>query len=363
MTDIALSIETVSAANGSRGLTYPYPDPPAPGAAIEVAPGVLWLRSPLPMALNHINLYALRDGEGWMVVDAGLNYPAAIEGWEAVLAGPLEGRPITRVLCTHMHPDHIGLAGWLCARFDAPLLMSRLEYVTARMLLSDTGQPAPEEGAVFYRAAGWNEAQIADYRARFGMFGRAVAPMPQSYRRLIAGQTLTVGGAEWRLVGGDGHSPEHICLWREADGVFIAGDQVLPRISSNVSVWPTEPEADPLTDWLNSLDRLRALLPAETFVLPAHGEPFTGVHARLEALTRGHQVSLTRLERALAAPKRAVDVFSALFGRPIGDGLLGMATGESLAHLNYLTTNGRAVRTRDADGVDWWTATETEPLQ
>ena len=345
----------MDAASTKAVLTYPCGGPPQPGEAIEVADGVLWLRSPLPMALDHINLWALRDGEGWVVVDCGLSFPAAREAWETAFAGVLEGRPVTRVIGTHMHPDHIGLAGWLCERFKAPLLMSRLEYVTMRMLVADTG-PAPETGAEFYRACGWSEEQIEHWRSRFGMFGKAVSEPPPSYLRLTAGETLEIDGRTWRLVGGDGHSPEHICLLREEDGVFISGDQVLPKISSNVSVWPTEPEADPLADWMASLERLRGELADTLLVLPSHGEPFQGLHARLEALIRGNETSLTRLMRSLKEPKRAIDVFGSLFGRPIGDGLLGMATGESVAHLTYLVRQGRAVRETDADGVWRWRA-------
>lgn len=337
------------------GLLFPFSVIPEFGEAFEVADGVLWLRSPLPMTLNHINLWALRDGDGWTVVDTGLNFPAAHDGWEMALAGPLQRRPIKRVIGTHMHPDHIGLAGWLCERFEAPLMMSRLEYVTLRMLATDTG-PAPEFGAQFYRACGWNEAQIEHWRGRYGMFSQAVSEPPPSYVRLTAGDTVQIDGRDWRLVGGDGHSPEHICLLREADGVFISGDQVLPKISSNVSVWPTEPDADPLSDWLRSLDHLKQEVLDSVLVLPSHGEPFRGLHYRLDALRRGHEVSLKRLLRTLKEPRRAVDVFGSLFARPIGDGLLGMATGEGLAHLNCLVRRGQAIRETDADGIWRWRA-------
>lgn len=341
---------------GGRGLLYPFAVPPASGEAVEVASGVLWMRLAMPMALDHINVYAVRDGDGWTLVDTGLNLASTQAEWEALLAGPLEGRPVSRVICTHMHPDHIGLAGWLCERFHAPLAMTRLEYVTARMLLADTGRPAPESGAVFYRAAGWNEAQLESYRRDFGQFGRAVAPMPAGYVRMREGDRVTIGGADWRVVVGEGHSPEHACLWREADGVVLGGDQILPKISSNVSVWPTEPDADPLGDWLASLERMKTVFPDEVLVLPSHGEPFRGVQARLDGLLRGHRTALRRLERTLASPKRAVDVFPALFARAVGDGVRGMATGEAVAHLNYLLRQGRAGRTRDAEGVDWWIA-------
>ena len=360
LADGVVEVDREGGAREERGLTYPFAAPPGTGFAVRVAPDILWMRLAMPIALNHINVYAVEDGEGWAVIDTGLNLPATREEWDRLLEGPLHGRPVTRVVCTHMHPDHIGLAGWLCDRFDVPLVMTRLEYVTARMLLADTGQPAPESGATFYRAAGWDATQIEGYRAGFGQFGRAVAPMPAGFVRVREGDRLSIGGRDWRVVVGEGHSPEHACLWREDDGVVLGGDQILPKISSNVSVWPTEADADPLGDWLASLERMKTVFPDEVLILPSHGEPFRGVQARLDALIRGHRTALKRLERTLQQPCRAVDVFPALFARPVGDGVRGMATGESVAHLNYLLRRGRAARRRDADGVDWWTATAQE---
>lgn len=351
--------ETLAGTRTERGLTYPALAMPSAGEATVAAPGVLWLRSPLPMALNHINIYAIEDGEGWAVVDAGMATAASREGWMEALAGPLGGRPITRVICTHMHPDHIGLAGWLCGQFDAPLLMSRTEYVTARLLIGDEILGPPSSAETFYRAAGWSDEQIARWRDGYGGFGRMVQDFPRDYGRVQDGEVLIIGGDEWRVVVGEGHSPEHVCLWREKDGVFIAGDQILPRISSNISVWATEPLADPLGDWLRSLAALRSQLPGDLLVLPSHGEPFYGVTLRLDALIRGHETALKRLEKTLRTPRRVIDVFGALFARPVGDGVLGMATGEALAHLNYLDRQGRVRRVRDGDGVDWWSLSET----
>jgi len=337
-------------------LTYPFETTPEPGQALEVADGVFWLRQRLPFELDHINVWALRDGDGWTLVDTGVPLPECKEAWTAAIAGPLGGRPIKRVIATHMHPDHVGLAGWLTYKHGVRLWMTRLEYVTCRMLISDTGKEAPEDGASFYRAVGWTDEQIAGWRARFGGFGKAIHRMPDSYRRIEDGEIIEIDDRPWRVVVGNGHSPEHACLFRFEDLVLISGDQVLPKISSNVSVWPTEPDADPLTDWLNSLDKLQRELPEDALVLPSHGLPFHGLHSRLHGLRRGHEKSLDRLEALLAEPKRVVDVFGALFARKVGDGLLGMATGEAMAHLNCLKGRGRATVEADDQGVLWWRA-------
>jgi glyoxylase-like metal-dependent hydrolase (beta-lactamase superfamily II) len=225
------------------------------------------------------------------------------------------------------------------------------------MLVADTGREAPEDGIRFFRAAGWDEEAIENYKARFGGFGKAIYQLPDSYRRMSDGDVFEVGGHEWRVVTGNGHSPEHACLWSPKLNLLISGDQVLPRISSNVSVFPTEPDADPLSDWMASCAKLKAQIPDEVLVLPAHNDPFHGLHARLDHLIAGHERSLGRLETLLGKePKRAVDVFGALFARPIDSGLLGMATGESLAHINCLIRRGRVTRAVDNDGVAWYRA-------
>jgi glyoxylase-like metal-dependent hydrolase (beta-lactamase superfamily II) len=246
------------------------------------------------------------------------------------------------------------MAGWLTRKFQCRLWMTRLEYLTCRTLAADTGREAPDDAIRFYRQTGWPEEALDVYRARFGGFSRYLHPLPDSFRRLSDNEQVRIGEHTWRVTVGRGHSPEHACLVCDDLGVLVSGDQVLPKISSNVSVFPTEPDADPLGDWIASLLHLRNSLPAHLLVLPAHGEPFTGLHARLDRLIGGHERGLTRLRRSLAdTPKRAIDVFGALFARPI-DGkseLLGMATGESLAHLNYLVARGEAVAELGADGV------------
>lgn len=338
-------------------LSYPFEAPPETGTILEVASGVFWVRMPLPFALKWINLWLIEDGAGFALVDTGVALEETREIWRTIFKDALGGRPITRVICTHMHPDHIGLAGWITRKFDCPLLISRLEYVTCRMLVADTGRDAPEDGVRFYRAAGWDEDALDSYRVRFGGFGKAVSRLPDSYRRLSDGDALVIGGRPWRVVVGCGHSPEHACLWQEELKVFISGDQVLPRISSNVSVFPTEPEADPLTDWIESCAKLRRLVPDDVLVLPSHNEPFHGLHARLTHLIESHERSLLRLHKRLAeGEKRAVDLFGALFARQIGPDLLNMATGETLAHLNCLIRRGRAVRRMAAEGVAHYAA-------
>jgi glyoxylase-like metal-dependent hydrolase (beta-lactamase superfamily II) len=341
----------------TEALRYPLTTRPQPGQALEVAPGVHWIRMPLPMTLNHINLWALEDADGWTLVDTGMQTSEIASAWEDLLAGPMAGRPVKRVLCTHMHPDHIGMAGWLTRRFDCPFWITRLEYVTCRMLVADTGREAPTDAVRFYKASGWAHADIERYKARFGGFGKMVYALPDSYHRVSEGDQLLIGDRRWHAVIGRGHSPEHLCLYCPELRLLISGDQVLPRITSNVSVFPTEPEADPLKDWLESLASIRAKVPDEVLVLPAHNDPFQGLHRRIEQLIQGHERSLERLREALAEPKTASEVFGVLFRRTVSGDMLQMATGESLAHLNCLIQRGQATRLTDSAGVGWYQAT------
>jgi glyoxylase-like metal-dependent hydrolase (beta-lactamase superfamily II) len=327
---------------------------PLPGHAIKVAPGVHWLRMNLPLGLNHINLWALEDGDGWVLVDTGMQTEEIAAAWQRVISGPLADRPVKRVICTHMHPDHIGMAGWLTRRFGCQLWTSRLEYLTCRTLVADTGREAPADAIRFYQAAGWDADAIARYKTRFGSFGKLVYALPDSYRRIEDGDELLIGGRAWRVVVGRGHSPEHVCLYCPELQILISGDQVLPKITSNVSVFPTEPDADPLTDWLESLASIRLRVSDDVLVLPSHNEPFRGLHARIGQLIQGHEQALVRLSQALSERKTAADIFSILFRRPVSGELLTMATGESVAHLNCLVRRGQALRAVDHAGVAWY---------
>ncbi len=347
-----------------RGLTYPLGRKgPEAGEIFPIAEGVGWTRSPVPGSLNHINLWVLDDGDpgsepgarGVALVDCGLDIPPAREAWEALFAGALAGRAVTRVICTHFHPDHLGLAGWLTARFGVRLWMTRGEWLFARMLTTDRRDVPPAEAFAYWRAAGWSEERIAEEAAKgWGRFASVVSPVPVSMVRLQDEDRLEIGTRTWRVVIGSGHSPEHACLVDDAGKLMIAGDQVLPRITSNVSLSLSEPEADPLGEWLASIEKLKGLND-DLLVLPSHGEPFTGLHARLDALAQGHRGRLDALHAYLEEPRRALDCFMILFGRKIEDGSLGLATGEAMAHLRHLEIEGRAVR-EVRDGVYWYRA-------
>jgi len=341
----------------ASGLSFPFPDPPANGEAVAVAPGILWLRLPLPMALDHVNIYALEDGEaGWTLVDTGMDTPPARAAWEAALAGPLAGRDVTRILVTHFHPDHIGLAGWLAERTGAPLTTTRTSYLYAKTLQLDRWDEPPAGAVAFYEAAGYGAAEMAAMRARakYG-FSRVCSPLPPGFHRIARGDSVRIGARIWQVLTGDGHAPEHAVLWCEADGLALVGDQVLPRITSNIGVYPTEPEGDPLGEFLASCRALRTALPEGTLILPGHNEPFTGLHIRLGQLIDHHAETLEALHEALKTPRTALECFDVLFDREITDGIRGFAIVEAIAHLNRLRAEGRAER-KTTDGVDHYRA-------
>jgi glyoxylase-like metal-dependent hydrolase (beta-lactamase superfamily II) len=321
---------------------------------MPVAEGIHWLRMPLPFDLDHINLWLLEDDGGWAVVDTGISSGTSKDIWRNTFDMTMRGLPVTHVIATHLHPDHIGCAGWLTKHFDVDLWMTREEYMLARLLVADTGKPAPDEAVRFYAAAGFSDRDLQDYRERFGFFGRLVSKLPESYVRIHENDRLAIGDHLWRVLIGRGHSPEHACLYCEDQNLLISGDQVLPTISANVSVWPTEPSANPLRHWLESLAALRDRIPEDVLVLPAHGKPFRGAHARIDAIIAEHVQRLEILLDHLAEPCRVVDTFGALFGRRVPDGHRTMATGEAIAHLNYLQAGGDAVAEADADGVLWF---------
>ncbi|MGB3313871.1 MAG: MBL fold metallo-hydrolase [Albidovulum sp.] len=343
-----------SPSSAGNGIRYPFATPPEPGAAVEVAEGVLWLRLPLPMALDHVNVYALDDGDGWTLVDTGLNTRRTRAAMEAALAGPLQGRPVRRVVVTHYHPDHIGLAGWFQAQ-GAELLTTRTSWLFARMLTLDEQDRPAAETLAFWRAAGMDAALYAKRAAeRPFNFADTVAPLPLGYTRIQDGQALRLGGRDWRVRVGHGHAPEHATLWEEGGDLILGGDQLLPSISANLGVYATEPMADPVTDWMASSEAFRPHARAGQLVLPGHKLPFTGLPLRLTQMIENHTGALARLEAHLAEPRTAADCFPPLFKRPIGEGEYGLALVEAVAHLNHLLIAGRVVREKSEDGAWLW---------
>ena len=321
---------------------------------MPVADGIQWLRMPLPLELDHINLWLLEDDDGWAVVDTGIYTNTSKDIWRKTFSGTMADRPVTHVIATHLHPDHIGCAGWLTRHFGVDLWMTREEYMLGRLLVADTGKPPPEEAIRFYAAAGFSEEHLQEYRDRFGFFGRMVARLPESYVRIHENDRLALGELSWRVIIGRGHSPEHACLYCEERNLLISGDQVLPTISANVSVWPTEPAANPMKHWLESLAALREQIPEDVLVLPAHGKPFRGAHDRIDAIIAEHRQRLEGLHEYLAEPCRAVDTFEVLFRRRVPGSHRMMATGEAIAHLHYLVATGDAIAEPDAGGITWY---------
>ena len=346
-------------AKAFKGLTYPLGDhAPAYGEIYPIAPDIGWTRMPVPGNLAHINLWLLDEDEaGYALVDTGLFMPPTIEQWQAMFAGNLADRELKRIFVTHFHPDHVGCAGWLSNKFKVPVWMNRTEWLMARMLIADQADQPPEDVLNNRRFAGFDEERIDAVRKRgWGGFARAVSRLPTGHVRMDDGQVIRVGQRDWTVMTGGGHTPEHACLVDFDNGMIIAGDQILPRITSNVSVMDSEPNADPLGEWLDSIAKFRDALPADMLVLPAHGEPFTGVHVRLDKLASGHHERLDKLEAALRHTEmRAVDTFALLFDREIDETVYGLATGEAQAHLRYLHFAGR-IKCEIRDGVGWYHA-------
>jgi glyoxylase-like metal-dependent hydrolase (beta-lactamase superfamily II) len=336
------------------GIRHPFPDAPTEGAAVEIADGILWLRLPLPMALDHVNVYALDDGCGWTIIDTGFSSRRAKAIWDGLLQGPLAGKPVTRVLVTHYHPDHIGLAGWFQSR-GADLITTRTSWLYARMLVLDE-QPLPLPEAIdFQRRAGVPPDRLHGYATtRPFNFADVVDPLPPGFTRIKDGDTITAAHRCWAIRCGDGHAPEHATLWSLDDPLILGGDQLLPGISANIGVYPTEPDADPLTEWLDSCARFAPLAREDHLVLPGHKLPFTGLPLRLKQMAENHDSALARLLDHLTTPQTAANCFLPIFKRAIDGPDFGMALVEAVAHLNCLLKRGLVTRTLSASGAWLW---------
>ncbi|MCA3218085.1 MAG: MBL fold metallo-hydrolase [Burkholderiales bacterium] len=346
-------------------LVYPWPDVPAAGTVHSLRPGLHWLRMPLPFALDHINLWLLDDEiagrPGFTIIDCGIASDETKQAWESVFDTVLGGRPVLRVLATHFHPDHVGLAQWLTAggarrRWSAPLWMTATEYAYARFLAAGSDDASGDGAARHFARHGLSDpAALAKVRARGGgYYPKLVPAVPGSYRRIMDGDGIAIGphGAKrvFRVIVGHGHAPEHASLYCEDDRLLVSGDMVLPRISTNVSVFDLEPEADPLPRYLHSLDRYAAL-PADTLVLPSHGKPFIGLHQRIAQQHGHHRDRLAEVLAACAQPKTAAEIVPVLFKRELDLHQLTFALGEALAHLHALWHAGQVQRQEGNDGV------------
>ena len=332
-------------------LEHPWRTPPAPGTTITVAPGVKWVRMPLPFALDHINLWLLEDGEGWALVDTGIGLPDTQALWDELLASETDGRPLTRIIVTHFHPDHMGNAGWLVERTGVDLWCTEAEWGAARMAWRTDGSHDVERRLVHYRRHGFDETAIDGFRRHGNHYPRVVPTLAPAFRRLADGDALTIGGRRFDVFTVHGHAPDHACLFNPDDGVLISGDQVLPKITTNVSVWPDRPTSNPLRQYLDSLGRFQPM-DADTLVLPSHGLPFRGLHARLTGLRDHHDARLTETVRALADPRTGVELIPVLFRRELDAHQLGFAIGEVLAHLHLLEAEGAVTRLAGDDQVD-----------
>ncbi len=330
------------------GIVFPFDEPPEPGAAMEVAPGILWMRFALPFLLDHVNVYLVEDDGGWAAFDTGLGIDATKAAWEAALSGPLHGQRLSRVICSHFHPDHVGLVGWLTERFACPLWMPRTEMLMTRML--QLGAPASR--TPFYAEHGLTPDRGARVAGEGHGYLRMITGLPDQYERLAAGGVVRIGGRDFTVFTGGGHAPEQAMLHCAADGVLLAADQVLARISPNISVQAMEPNADPLGEYLASLEELGACVAEGTLVLPGHNLPFTGLHVRADELARHHAGRCALLaEAARNEPQTAAALLPVLFKRQMDSHQLGFAFGETLAHVNHMRVLGELHQARGDDGV------------
>ena len=334
----------------------PFEDIPAAGAAITVAPGVLWMRLPLPMALDHVNVFAFDEGDSWTVIDTGFASRKSRKLWTDLMAGPLGGKPVSRLIVTHYHPDHVGLAGWFMG-MGAELVTTRTSWLTARMLTLDPQDRPTPEALAFYHRAGMAADELAlRSQERPFNFADCVDPIPQGFTRIKDGDAITFGGRTWDVRCGDGHAPEHATFWSRNDNLVVGGDQLLLSISPNLGVYPTEPDADPVADWIASCEKFQPFATPDQLVLGGHKIPYSGLPLRLEQMIKNHHSALRRLLAHLDSPKSAGECFAPLFKREIGRGTYGLALVESVAHLNHLHQTGRASRTLGDDGAYLWQA-------
>ncbi|HEY1413292.1 MAG TPA: MBL fold metallo-hydrolase [Rhodopila sp.] len=334
-------------------LTFPLADPPAPGSITDIAPGIRWLRLPLPYRLDHVNIYLIENAGGWTALDSGLGNDTCKEAWQAALAGPLKGQPLKSLIVSHFHPDHVGLAGWLCQTFDLELTMPRPEYLHSLVLQCAPANYGEEVFRPFYQRHGLSAEATEIVLSRGHEYLKRTTGVPASYHRIKHGDTLTVGARSFHVQTGGGHSLEQAMLYRPEERLFLAADQVIARISPNVSVHPMEPDLDALGIYLASLRAIRDSVAPDVLVLPGHGLPFHGLHDRVEELLTHHAMRCGEIAVACReAPLSVAEIVPVLFTRPLDAHQTGFAFGEVLAHVNHMLGRGELRLETDAGGVD-----------
>jgi glyoxylase-like metal-dependent hydrolase (beta-lactamase superfamily II) len=340
-------------APADTGLAYPVAEPPRPGETIGIAPGILWARIPLPFRLDHVNVYLIEDGEGWAVLDTGIGNEATRAVWDALVAGPLAGRRLTRLFVTHFHPDHIGLAGWLCERFGLSLSTSQTSYLACANISLSPGALDAKPYRDFYLRHGLDAETTRRVATQGHGYLKMVSGLPPTFRRLVAGDTIDIGGRSFEVLTGNGHAPEQVMLYCAADNLFLAADQVLAKITPNISVWAVDPEGDPLGLYLRSLEEIRARIPADALVLPGHQLPFRGLHLRMDQLVAHHEARCAAIAAACAtAPRSAAELVPVIFHRGLDPHQMSFAFSEVQAHVNYMLGRGELAWFQSRDEVE-----------
>lgn len=349
-TATAKSATTALAADGLR---YPHQTPPKPDEAIEVAPGLVWVRLTLPFRLNHVNIYLLADGDGWTMIDTGIGNEATIAAWTTLFDGPLKSFKITRLIVTHAHPDHVGLAGWIVERFGCPLFMSQVEYLQSAYHQHRGSEERKQAQRLFFRRHGMNEDITDQLLGRGQDYLKRVSILPASYNRLSNGDEIQIGARMFKIITGGGHALDQVMMYCAADNIFLSADQVLSKISPNVSVWAVEPNANSLGEYLTSLAALARTLPDDVLVLPGHGVPFYGVKTRIQQLADHHEERCQMIAKACApSPKTSAELVPVVFHKHVLDAhQTGFAAGELIAHVNYMLVQGRLTTIVQPDGI------------
>jgi glyoxylase-like metal-dependent hydrolase (beta-lactamase superfamily II) len=315
---------------------------PEPGYWQQISPGILWLRMPLPFDLNHINLYLIEDYDlttktkGYALIDTGIGLDKTREIWDKLL-DKLDF-PLTKVIVTHMHPDHIGMAGYLVDRYRVSLYMSHSEYFVARALCAGSRGASDWQDDEYLTRCGMPleyVAKASSNRKNNKGVSQVILPIPLKYERLQEGDALEIGSNQWQVIIGRGHSPEHVCLYNRKAGVLISGDHVLPIISPNIGVYSTEPNANSLKMYLDTLPQFKEL-PKDTLVLPSHKQPFKGLHTRVDDLIAHHHQHLNNLMVFCETGKTIKECLPVLFKRELNQHNMFFAIAEAFSHLNYL---------------------------